>query len=76
MPGPLIRQRQNCFGMILNILKSVTHIHIVQGAAGMKFNVQVREVEQDTVVGIYTDDPGTVHIIGIAVGIQGRMDLP
>lgn len=42
----------------------------------MMFNVQVREVEEDTMVGIHTDDPGTVHIVGIAVGIQRRMDFP
>lgn len=39
------------------------------------FNVQVSEVEEDTVVRIDADHPGTVHIIGIAAGIQRRMDL-
>ena len=42
----------------------------------MMFNVQVGEIEENTMVGIYTDDPGTVHIIGITAGIQRRMDFP
>lgn len=50
--------------------------HIVPGAVAMVFNVQVGKVEEDTVVGIHTDDPGTVRIVGIAAGIQRRMDLP
>lgn len=41
----------------------------------MKFNVQVSKVEEHAMVGINTDDPGTVHIVGIAIGIQRRMDL-
>lgn len=42
----------------------------------MIFNIQVRKVEEHPVVRIHTDDPGTVHIVGVAVGIQRRMDLP
>lgn len=42
----------------------------------MRFNVQVGEVEEDTVVGIHADDPGTVHVVGIAARIRRRMDLP
>lgn len=55
---------------------SVTHSHIVPQAVTVMFNIQVREVEKHTVVGIHTDNPGTVHIVGIAARIQRRMDLP
>lgn len=61
---------------ISNRSKSVTHSHIVPGAVTMMFNIQVREVEEHTVVGIHTDNPGTVHIVGIVARIQRRMDLP
>lgn len=50
-------------------LKSETHGHIVEGALRMQLNIQVREVEEDAVAGIHTDDPGTVHIVWVGVGI-------
>lgn len=42
----------------------------------MKLNIQVGEVEEDAVVRFYRNDPGTVHIVGVAVGIRGGVDLP
>lgn len=45
-------------------------------AAGMPFDVQVSEVEEDSVVWIHADDPGTVHIVGVVAGIQRGVDLP
>lgn len=73
---PTINQT-NILGLKSQIgLKSVTHSHIVPGAVTMMFNIQVREVEEHTVVGIHTNNPGTVHIVGIVARIQRRMDLP
>lgn len=42
----------------------------------MKLNIQVREVEEDAVASFHRKHPGTVHIVGVAVGIQRRVDLP
>jgi len=40
------------------------------------FNIHVGEVDEDPMAGVHTDDPGTVHITGVAAGIRRRMDLP
>lgn len=53
-----------------------THNHIVKAAGRVHFNIQVREVEEDPVAGIHTDDPGTVHIVWIIVGISRGMNFP
>lgn len=50
-------------------LRCETHGHVVVVARRMQLNVQVREVEEDPVAGIHTDDPGTVHVVWIGVGI-------
>lgn len=42
----------------------------------MMFNVHVREVEEDAMVGVHADDPGAVHVVWVAAGIPRRMDLP
>lgn len=53
-----------------------THNHVVKVAGCVQFNIKVREVEEDAVAGIHTDDPGTVHIVRIAVRICRGMNLP
>lgn len=59
-----------------NVSRGFTHSHVIPGAVAMKLNIQVREVEEHTVVRFYRNDPGTVHTVGVAVGIRRRMDLP
>lgn len=56
--------------------RQLTHSHIIPGTVTVKLNIQVREVEEDAMVSFHRNDPGTVHTVGVAVGIQGRMDLP
>lgn len=59
-----------------DVSRGFTHSHVIPGAVAMKLNIQVREVEEHTVVRFHRNDPGTVHIVGVAVGIRRRMDLP
>lgn len=64
------------FTLDLTFTRGFTHSHVIPGAVAMKLNIQVREVEEHTVVRFHRNDPGTVHIVGVAVGIQRRMDFP
>lgn len=50
-------------------LRSETHGYVVEVAQCMQLNIQVGEVEEDPVAWIHTDDPGTVHVVWVGVGI-------
>lgn len=55
---------------------SETHDHVVVVAGCVQFNIEVREVQEDAVAGIHTDDPGTIHVVRIAVWVCRGMNLP
>lgn len=71
-------QSDYCTAIIFQVNgpQQLTHSHIIPGTVSVKLNIQVREVEEDAMVSFHRNDPGTVHTVGVAVGIQGRMDLP
>lgn len=53
-----------------------THSHVIPGTVAVRLYVQVREVEEDAVADLHHQHPGTVHAVGVAVGVQRGVDLP
>lgn len=53
-----------------------SHSYIIPEAVAMVLNVQISKVQGDTMTGIHTDHPGTVHVVRIVVWIQRRVNFP
>lgn len=59
----------------MHIERSVTHSDIIKTARALTFEIQISEVEEDSMAYVHCDDPGTVHIVRIVAGILRRVDL-